>query len=344
MWLFIVGCAKLPEQDPAEAARPRVPSPTSAMYVHVARPPSDGLVARAWGAPIDESLSGAAGAAAFRVLRSGGTNAAEVRWMAVLAGYPWPIERAELERTAPDTLAESLLTVARSHADLDLGLVRAREASVDQWVLLVGARRGELPAFPREPDTGTTLSFPGLSVQATSPSGRALRGVDALTVDEPGEWLVSLTDAAGEVARFPLYADGETPRTAPVSASASEPGADPEDALLAHLDALDRWYGRGPPEHDRALDAVARARLRDLLADRPVPAAEPQLAAAGYFSGTAGECRGATVADCLDAMWWSHSGHAALARPWATVGYAIAPDGAGLAISLTVAASPPPAW
>ncbi len=346
MWFLLLACAKPPEAATAPHPQPRVPNPTSTMYVNVERHPTDALVARAWGAPLDESLSGAAGAVAFRVLRAGSTTASDVRWRAILAGYPWPIERAELARTAADEVPADLLAIARTQAGRDLGLVRAREAGVDQWVLLVGARRGSLPAFPREPEVGATLTFPGLTVEATSPSGRFARTVERLVLGEPGEWLVSLADAEGELARFPLYVDRETPKAAPFTGpAAAEAAGDLGEELLNRLDDLDRWYERNAADHEAALDAVARVRLRQLLAGAALPPADGQLAAAGYFGGTAGECRAATVADCLDTMWWSHSGHPALAGEWSAMGYAVtATQTGGVAISVTVASALPPAY
>jgi hypothetical protein len=344
MWLVLVACVH-PTDPAAPPPQPRVPTPQSAMYVHVARRPTDSVVARAWPGQVDESLSGAAGAVAFRLLRSGTTDAADVRWRAVLAGYPWPVERAEVALVGADELPAELLATAAGFADRDVGLVRARESAGDQWVLLVGARRGELPAFPREPAPGTRLLFPGYDVVATAPAGDLRREREALFVDTPGEWLVTLADAAGEVTTFPLYVGRATPQAPPFGGpSAAEDAGDLAEELLNRLDDLDRWYQRDAADRDPALDAVARARLREFVARRPLPPAPGQLAAAGYFGATAGECQAPTVAACLDAMWWSQSGHAALAAEWATVGMATVPTSTGVALSITVAQGIPPAY
>ncbi len=343
MWFLLLACMKVPDTTELARPQPRVPTPQSMVYVHVDTRPTDVLVARAWPAAVDESLSGAAGAVAFKVLRSGSTSAADVRWRAILAGYPWPIERAELARVAENELPEALLTIAAPYAGKDVGLVRVREAGTDQWVLLVGGRRGDLKAFPREPARGSTLLFPGHAVLATAPSGTLLRADERLTVDEPGEWLVTLSDSEGEVATFPLYVDRPTPQAAPLRGPATaESNGDLNDELLNRLDDLDEWYDRAAPDREAALDGVARVRLREFVARRPLPATGPQLAAVGYFAGAAGECRAATIVDCLDTMWWSHSGHAALAREWAAVGLAVEPTPEGVAISITVAAALPP--
>ena len=165
-------------------------------------------------------------------------------------------------------------------------------------------------------------------------------------VDAPGEWLVSLLDTDGEVAVFPLYVDRSTPQAAPLGgAPQRDAGADAGQQVGAWFGALDGWYDRARADHEAALDAVARVRLRQFLAGEKLPDASGQLAAAGYFEGAAGECQAANVQACLDAMWWSHSGHHALAGEWAAFGVATAPTATGgVAVSLTVAAALPPAF
>lgn len=337
LWLLFA-CA---HTGPGKAApQPRVPSLRSADYVHVESRPSDPVVAKAWKHPIDESLAGAAGAVAIDLGSDGVLGPGELKWRATLAGYPWPIVEARVARVPLDEVAADLLVTAEGYAGKDVGLVRARGQAFDQWVLLVGGRRGTLPSIPREPRVGYALQVPGLTLRAVGPDGARVDGSDALPLPVAGEWLVEVADGAGVVATFPLYVGGTTPAAPPFGAMlGAEEAGDLNEELLLQLDTLDGWYGRAAAERDPALDAVARARLRTFLAGKPLPAAQGQLAAAGYFGGTSGECRGPSVAECLDAMWWSIEGHAALGGEWGTVGMAVAPTKEGVAVVVAVADS-----
>ncbi len=319
-------------------AQPRVPRLQSAHYERVEIAPRDPLVARVYDGVLDEALAGAAGAVAIGLAAGRPVGAPEVRWRAVLAGYPWPVAVARVAVVEQDAVAQDLVDAAVAARGHDVGLVRARGEHGDHWVLLVGGRRGELPQVPREPVPGQELALPGFAWSAVAPSGAALTGQDRLTVSMPGEWLVQLRDSQGIVTTFPLYAGRTTPQGPPFrSGLGAEVAGDLDEELLWQLDALDGWYERSAAERDLALDAVARGRLRSFLAGQALPPAGQQLAAAGYFEGTAGECRAASVSDCLDAMWWSQSGHAALAGAWGTVGMAVTPTAEGVAISVAVA-------
>lgn len=331
MLLLLLGCAKPTEATRPPVVRPRVPSLQAPIYVHVNSPPPDAFVAKVWGGKLDEALSGAAAALGMKLNEGKALDPADLRWRAVLAGYPWPIREARTQRVGEDEVPQDLLAAAQAHPGEDLGLVRTRGNEGDQWVLLVGGRRGDLPAFPREPDVGQTLAFPGATVTAVTPTGEARTSRESLKVDAPGEWLVTLADAQGPLTAFPLYVGRPTPQGPPFAGAASaEDAGDYDEELLLRLDTLDAWYHRDAAERDPALDAVARARLRTFAAGQPLPDAQKQLAAAGFFDGTAGACRAATVADCLDAMWWSADGHAALGTPWKTLGFAVAPVQGGV--------------
>lgn len=336
LWLLLLACAHSGPGKPSP--QPRVPSLRSTHYVHVNVRPTDAVVAKVWKAPIDESLSGAAGGVAIDLVNGGSIGPGELRWRALLAGYPWPIVDARVARVQQDEVPADLLASAEAHAGADVGLVRARGKDADQWVLLVGGRRGETPPIPRESRVGQPMSAPGYAIEAVAPDGSKVSSHDALALPLAGEWLVQLADPTGVVATFPLYVGRLTPPDAPFSEGlGAELAGDLDEELLLQLDGLDTWYERSAAERDPALDAVARARLRTFLAGKPLPAAPDQLAAAGYFGGTAGECRGPSVPECLDAMWWSLGGHAALAGEWGTLGMAVAATKDGVAVAVAVA-------
>ena len=332
MLLMVLACAHVPEVAAPPSAPPRVPSLYSEMYVHHEAVPTDALVAKVWGSKLVEALSGAAGALAIRLAEDRPVGTTELRWRAVLAGYPWRIVELRTQRVAIDEVPEDLLAAARAVSGRDLGLVRARGRGGDQWVLLTGERTGDLPAFSRESSKGQRVAFPGYGWVAVPPSGEVRTGRDELVLDESGEWLVALTGATGEATAFPLYVDRSTPQAPPFTGA--EAVEELEVEVLTRLEGLDGWYRRSASERDTLLDGVARARLRAYAAGEVLPPGEEQLAAAGFRDGSAGACTAATVVECLDAMWWSTSGHAALATNWGSFGLAF--QGGEGAVTLVV--------
>lgn len=332
LWLLLA-CAKPAAVTNVADSHPRVPAPQSPTYAHTVVHPADTLVAKAWPDGLDESLCGAAAALGMQLQSGKALDPAELRWRAVLAGYPWPVREMHTQHMAEDQVPQELLATAQAHVGEDVGLVRTRDRGGDQWVFLLGARRGTLPAFPREPRLSDVLTFPGAEVTAVTPSGETRVYQERLQVDLAGEWLIDLRDAQGEITTFPLYVGRLTPQAPPFAGAASaEAAGDLDEELLLRLDTLDAWYKREPAERDPALDAVARARLRAFVAGQPLPDAGKQLAAAGYFDATAGVCRARSIADCLDVMWWSTNGHAALATRWRTMGMAAVPTADGVAV------------
>ena len=112
-------------------------------------------------------------------------------------------------------------------------------------------------------------------------------------------------DLVGSVATFPIYVGEVTPLEPPFIPLEVPGGDDPLARAL--LRDVWGWYGRPAPEFDPTLDAVARARLRDLLAGVASPDPARQVQAAGFVgvpSATA-TCRAAEATACLDGMWWS---------------------------------------
>lgn len=335
MLLIILACAHPTDVTAPPASPPRVPSLQSVVYVHHESVPTDALVARVWGSTLDEALSGAAGSLAMRLAEDRAVASTDLRWRAVLAGYPWRIVELRTQRVAIDEVPEDLLAQARAARGRDLGLVRARGRGGDQWVLLQGERTGDLPAFSRETTRGQRIAFPAFGWVAVPPSGVVRTGRDELEVDESGEWLVALIGPKGEATAFPLYVDRATPQAPPFAGG--EAVGDAEEEILIRLEALDRWYRRSASDRDTLLDGVARARLRTYAAGEVLPPAEEHLAAAGFRDGTAAACKAATVVDCLDAMWWSTSGHAALATSWASVGMAVQSGEGSVSLVITAA-------
>ncbi|MSQ01080.1 MAG: hypothetical protein EXR71_04180 [Myxococcales bacterium] len=337
-WLFLLACVTTGSSSGTRPPQPRVPSLQSPNYVHVESRVRDVVVARAWPHLVDESLAGAAGAVAIDLSERRIVDAQALRWRAILAGYPWAIGEARFATAAFDEAPADLVASAAARLGHDIGLVRARGRDGDHWVLLVGERRGTLPSIPREPALGQELSFPDLTVKAVAPDGAPVTAAGALVVDQRGEWLVQLRDDIGLVATFPLYVAGRTPQTPPFyGALGAEEAGDLDEELLLRMDGLDRWYQRAAAERDPALDAVARGRLRAFLSGQTLPPAETQLAAAGFFGGASGECRARTVVDCLDGIWWSLSGHDALAGNWGTIGLAVQTTSGGVAVAVAVA-------
>ncbi len=338
LWWLVLACATTGGPGAKRPPQPRVPSLHSPNYVHVESLPRDGVVARSWNHPVDESLAGAAGAVAIALSERRVVDAQALRWRAILAGYPWPIREARFATAPFDEAPAELVATATANLGQDIGLVRARGREVDHWVLLVGARLGTLPSTPREPVLGQILPFPDLHVFAVAPNGAPVSAPGELIVDQPGEWLVQLRDNAGPVATFPMYVGERTRQTPPFSGVlGAEEAGDLDEELLLRMDALDRWYDRPAADRDPALDAAARGRLRGFLSGQPLPAAETQLAAAGFFGGTSGECRARTVVDCLDGIWWSLSGHDALAGSWGSIGLAVQTTTDGVAVAVAVA-------
>ena len=334
MLLLCLACARPNLPPPTPGAPPRIPSPQSSLYVAVSEVPRDPLVANAWPHQVDEGLSGAAAAIGMTVSAAGGLPAGELRWRAILAGYPWPIRLASVASVETEQLPVQLLALAEQHQPTgDVGLVRTRDGEMDRWVLLVGEPGGQLAGFAREVAPGASLSFGGYQVRTSEPDGDLVMSSGAAAFTGVGEYLVELSLNGKKAGSFPIYAGAPTPQAAPFTGTATaENAGDLDEEVLVRMDALDTWYKRRPAERDPMLDTIARSRLREWAAARTLSSATLHLAGAGYLDGFGGFCRGATVADCLDAMWWSVDDRAALAAPMSSVGWAAQPAAGGVAV------------
>lgn len=341
--LFVLGgCAhagaKAPDGPPTGS--PRLPSPRATVYAHVAATPGDPVVATALaGLPWDEALAGAAAGVALQITAGLEVDAYALRWAAVTAAYPYPIVERSTARVAEDEVPEALVATARARAGSghDVGLVRARDGKGDVWVLLVGQRRVDLGRIPREYGVGESLALADASFVVADPSGRVRTASRALTFDAAGEWLLQGRDAQGVIATMPLYVGVPTPEEPPILDDARG------DALPAQardlLGALYNWYGREPATFDPMLDSVARARLRALQEGEALPAVETQTRVVGYADRPAGsaECRAATVAACLDGMWWSPERRGVLVGGYPDVGVAAEAVEGGVLVVVVVA-------
>lgn len=322
---LLLGCVH--PTPPTEAASPsdvpHLPAPRAGLYTHHVSTPPDPLVASVMqGLAWDEALGGAAAGVALELVDGRTVDTYGLRWKAVLAGYPYPVARFGSAEVSPGTVAEALAAEARAQAQAgaDVGLVRARARGKDIWVLLVGSRRGDLPAFAREAKVGERVDLRA-PVLFASPEGAVARG-SVVALDQAGEWLVQARDEAGVVATVPVYVNTKTPLEPPIQDDAR--GDTPEAAARDLVAALAGWYGRSTPGWDPGLDSVARARLRTLLDGGELPPATGQLAAAGWVGlpVAGGECRGTSVAACLDGMWWSPERRGVLVADLDTFGVA----------------------
>jgi hypothetical protein len=274
----------------------------------------------------DEALSGAAAGVALAVLGGDTPDDTRVRWSAVRAGYPHAVigraVAASAQGAVPDVVRTAL--IAEGRAGRDVGLVRARGANEDVWVLLVAEPRADVGIVPRELAAGTRVPLaPGPSWRAARP-GAGVETLDGVFVpDAPGTWLLQATDAQGPVATLPVFVDVPTPDLPPLRGVPA--GASIEARVEGALGGL--RVNEAPPTRDPSLASIARARLRALLEHGDDVASAPdvarQLVAAGFDDGgTAGACRAPTVEACLEAMWWSPEDRGALDPSWPLVGTA----------------------
>jgi hypothetical protein len=187
--------------------------------------------------------------------------------------------------------------------------VRARGNGKDLWVGLAGAPMIELGIIPREIDFGQQIMLPqkaGAKWWISDGNG----GLRAGTLDEPltlrlgvpGEWVIYVSDASGELARFPVYVDEKAPRlgvlpTVNVSVSNATQVEQRVDQLV-HI--VRDQYGVDAPELDPMLQNGARLLLKkdgtsdEILAGLGV---DPKQAIVW-------RCTASNVEDCIDQVVW----------------------------------------
>lgn len=338
MLLFALACAKpVPPPDVSAAAGvPHLPSPRGDLYTRHTDVPSDPLVAQVVGAqPWEEVLSGVAAGVALARAEGHAPDPYQLRWHAVKAGYPYPVGSMLVAVAPQGEVPAGFADAVRQVNGGDLGVARARGKDGDWWVLLQGRPRGQVPVVAREHPVGATIPAGGLVV--SDPLGQIRPAADTLTLDMKGEWLIQARDAAGGFATLPLYVGEETPEEPPVVPLA--PAADDEAGARALLDDVWGWYGRAAPAFDPGLDAVARARLRDLLAGRTLPDPARQVGAAGFVGvpAAAATCRAADATACLDGVWWSPERRGVLVGGFEALGVAAARDHGDLVLVVVAA-------
>ncbi len=326
MLLLLLACATTGSLRVDPDLVPVLPSPRSNHYTRVPGTPRDPLVAAASeGLPWDESLSGVATAAALAEISGEVVDTCSLRWMAVLAGYPYPLLARASASVPKGEFPETLLAEARKQAGrpVDIGLVRARGREADRWVLVVGAHTRELAPIPREVALGDVVTLGAGEWVVSDPLGDLRPVAGSFQADAPGEWMISAREGRAVVATFPLYVDEKTPELHPLDCVVGT--GDPLTRATAGVNQVRAAYGYPVVTRDPALDSVARARLRDLLAGVALPEARAQLRSAGFVGVpvAAAECQADTVEACLASIWWSPEGRAALVGDLADVGVAV---------------------
>jgi hypothetical protein len=317
------------EVDPASA--PILPAPEARDYATGDSSPRDPLVrALVQGAelPWDEALSGAATTLALDPARD--IELGLARQAAVRAGYPYPVVRVlagELAAGEPPVELETAIPQLLQKGD-QVGVVRARMSNGDRWVVLVGRPRMRLEPFPREIGEGGTLRVrgdrPG-TFTLVSPTGRIERGALPLQqrLDEVGEWWVELRGAGPDrplVSAIPVYVGIPTPPAAVIELpgeAARGPGEAVEIASEL-LDDLRGTFGLPKLQPDRILE-----RLADLPLEQAVrgewsrEVGEERMRGAGFTGGPLAQlaCSAPTVAACLDQLFTTTEGRAALLDP-----------------------------
>ncbi|HND32609.1 MAG TPA: hypothetical protein PLA94_21585 [Myxococcota bacterium] len=324
--LQLSACTPVHRDPYAPDVVPRMPSPLGQIYTRAAQEPGDPVVKKALRElPWDEVLSGVASGLALDLLQGDEPGAFQIRWRGVLAAWPYPVLGMRTEQTEYDAIPVRLIEEAKRQASLgmDLGLVRGRSGEGDLWVLVWSRRTAELGPIPREPSVGQRVELVGADFTVVDPLGvRKNLGEGAWVPSEPGEWLLEARTPGGQqITRIPIFVGEATPLLPPIQKQAT---GEPENAAWALFSTIRTWYQLPLPERDPGLDAVARVRLRSLVAGEKPPPAEGMLRSAGYVDVPVGsaECTATTVADCLDQLWWSTEFRAFYQGDWTAVGLA----------------------
>lgn len=317
------------------SASPRLPAPEARVYATQVGTPGDLLVASVVGdLPWEESLSGAAGALGVEAAEGEPPDLWTVRWAALRAGYPYPIEEFSYEQVPEGAVGERVIQAATQQVRPGdhLGLVRVRSGSGDLWVTLLGRPRVLLEPVPRELPPGGELKLvpePGageLSLSLVSPSGKLEQGDlwqgRSFVLSEAGEYWVELKDRHGVAAAFTVMVGALSEPAAPLAGQYSK-AADAEgieDVGWELLDHVRDLYGWSLMDDDPILGPVARAHLDDLMG-----AEGPE---SGAFRGEPGSCRaslscsllaGAPVEACFQQWLVEPSARAAMLDPRCTV-------------------------
>jgi hypothetical protein len=311
--LLAAGCPKPVDLPPSVTqgdlmAPPQLPSPRAGTYARVPQTPKDPVVRavvgeRTW----DASLAGAAAGLALPATEdTGGFTRRELREAAWQAGYPWPILDLGVwptnEAGAPPAGVRGWLS--EQPDDRDVGVVRARSRGEDLWVALAGRPTLPLGVVPREPPLGYLLRLPpvpGGTWRASDGAGVLREGsLDTaleLPLDVPGEWVVQVRDAGGDLARMALYVDMEAPRHSalPGRNATLSSARQARDRALEVVQIVREAYGVDPVTPDPVLQRAAEGiTSADEALQRARSLGRAQDLAVGF------QCTAATIEDCLD--------------------------------------------
>lgn len=318
-----------------------MPSPAGQIYTRALAESPDPIVSKALrGLPWDEVLSGAASGVALGILEGEKPTPYRLRWHAVLAAWPYPLVGFASARVEHGAVASEIVEEARKRAAAgqELGVVRARQADGDWWVLLASTKPEELGPLPRDPESGATLHLLGPHFLMVDPRGRSYeQGAGDFKVQQEGVWIVRAQDNSDQtIATFPLFVGIQAPLVPPV---AEEVEGLNEAAGRQVMNEVRAWYQLPDFQEDDALDSVARARLNALLSKEALPEPTRSLRAAGFVDvPVAGaECRAPTVASCVDGLWWTPERRAIFTPDLRSLGIAVHTDAQGVTMVLVAA-------
>ncbi len=326
--IALAGCPKKAPDEPVYtwADTPKLPSPSAGTYARTEGvPPDPPLRALVQGKRWDASLSGAAAGVALAMADTPSLPSWQVRHEVWRAGYPYPVSTLSVWHTPTGALPPDAVTawLGRAPADGDIGLVRARNTQGDTWVGLMAEPRGNVGVQPRQLPLGATFTLPpigGARFVVADSHGKLRAGTlelpQTFTVDEPGEWLVKVTDEAGILARFPIYV-GITPPTRPLVGETVS--GDPSDQVRDLVSTIRGAHGLAPYEDDLLFDAAARRQLQD------TPLTKDELAARlGWPTDALStwDVQAMSVAEALDRVIWEPESRPALLSESAVAGIA----------------------
>ena len=313
--------ACLPKPDPPRAV-PILPATSAPLYTRAPGTSPDLAVAGlAADLPWDETLSGAAGALALAHSKNPRLEGHEVQWAAYRSGWPHPLLSFGIEQVAEGEMPSHLLKGLKLSKTSHIGLARARNGSIDTWVLLVGEVLLDLAPFARQHAVGDELliRWPAevvwthIRVRAASPSGQVLLG-PTIRMEEPGEWVVEVQQVVGDravdLARAPIYVGVTEPRDAPLElARPLTTGGAKEIQRLATdgLDALRHLVEAPSLSPEPMLETSARKALSEWMSGEGISDPVARMAGLGYGDSPVAElwCHAVSINACLDDLYWS---------------------------------------
>jgi hypothetical protein len=180
--------------------------------------------------------------------------------------------------------------------------------------------RGQVVRLPQRPETRYRVSDGlGQLVEGTLDEARDL------ALNTPGEWIVQIYDDGGDLARFPLYVDRETPRVSvlPAGGGAVANGIQAQERAFQLYKTARAHYETPAPTTDPLLQAAAERALS-------TPTDDAQALALGLSGADeialGARVSGSDVEDCIDRLLYDPRYRAAFVAP--------APMGAAFAARL----------